>query len=72
MMGWEEEIANIARQDQQRAGTREFAMILRRYYDGLIAAGFSASDALHLTMGYQASIAAGVIQREINRDNTPG
>jgi hypothetical protein len=43
-----------AEAEQTKAGLKEFAGMIFAYYEGLVEAGFSADQALQLTIQYQS------------------
>jgi hypothetical protein len=48
----------IATSDQNLAEQRDFAHLIRCYYDALLKEGFERDDALILTGAYQGSVIA--------------
>ena len=63
-MGWEDEVNEIAGADQQQAGHTQFALMLRKHYMDLIAAGFTKVEALHLTANYQTACTLAAAAKE--------
>lgn len=46
----------VALLDQAASGLRDFAPLLKGYFDALVEAGFTPYQALHLVAGYQQGL----------------
>lgn len=53
---WQEEVEQIVVGSQRSAAHVELGANIRAHYTGLLAAGFSRAEALHLTGGYQMAL----------------
>ena len=49
----------IAAVDQWSATVKQYARVMRSYYEALMAEGFNAEQALALTLAYQSRVVGG-------------